>query len=110
MKENRDVIRRQLNVLEGFGIISFCLFIGLLLVVSTPHLGVARFRAVGDVLAVAGMVLLFAVLAGMPALACLGFLYQAYFGGSDIYNTAWFDGLMDSRQKDSPEIKKWLGE
>lgn len=110
MKENRAIIRKRLNVIEAFGIISFCLLIGLILVISNPSLGVARFNGASDVLAVMGLVLLFAVLAGMPAFALFYFLFQMYFGDSDIYNTAWLDGLMDSRLSDAPEVKKWLGE
>ena len=110
MQKNRKAIRRQLNVLEAFAVISFCLLIGLVAVISSPSLGVARFHGASDVVAVIGLVLVFGILGGGPAVAILMFVFHLYFDERDVYQTAWLDGLLDSRLKDAPEVEKWLGD
>jgi hypothetical protein len=54
-------------------------------------------------------VVILAVLGGAPAFATLAFFFNLYFDQTDIYQTAWLDGLMDSRFTDYLEVPQWLG-
>ena len=80
--------------MEGAIIIFIALFVGLAFAVSI-NFG-TELSKLSEWLAFMGMVLLGALLGGIPVVAVVNFIFSVYFGTSvDLYSLAWHDGLRD---------------
>src|SRR3989344_1854017 len=100
MKYHKNEARKSLNALEVVAVISTVLLVGTLIAVKIlfgPEL--KTFSDFGNFI---GVVIIMGLIGGGPILALIYFFTTSVYGNpSDIYDTAWSDGV-----KDYPEYQK----
>ena len=100
MKYHKNEARRSLNALEVVAVISTVLLVGTLIAVKISF--GSELKTLSDIGSFGGIVILLGVIGGGPILALIYFFTTSVYGNpSDIYDTAWSDGI-----RDYPEYQK----
>lgn len=102
-RKNEKILRRQINTLETWAFIATTLNVGIILafnIIKTDINGIL------DFLAFIGIVILMALLGGIPVSGLIYLIIKHKFNfPSDFYLTAWDDGVLD--EKYGNESDKW---